>query len=296
MTFKGVPCPCCGRPMPETVEQKLERLIDRTGGPDACWPWTGTRLNKAGYGVIDMYGWGRAWQLRAHRAAYEQAHGPITGGLSVLHRCDNRVCCNPAHLFLGTREDNIRDMWAKGRQSKYDRMPKGEAVGTSTLDEARVLELRRRFGAGETAAGLGAAFGVSQATAWNVIHGVTWKHLPGAQPRRGRGKGAHVARVYDPATQPRGEAMPAAVLTAGAVLEMRHRYAAGEAAVDLAAEYGVAETSAWNAIHGVTWAHVPDAQPKNVGRRGWPKGKPRKNVSTHDASAPSRPPEGEPGS
>jgi len=188
VTFKGEPCPTCGRPMPETVDQKLERFVDRSGGPDACWPWRGGRVNRAGYGLIDMYGHGRAWQVRAHRAAYEQTNGPIVGDLSVLHRCDNRVCCNPAHLFLGTRADNIRDMWTKGRQSKYDRMPKGAAVGTSVLTEAQVLAMRQRFTAGGTAKGLAPEYGVSQATAWNVIHGVTWGHLPGAAPRRGRGR------------------------------------------------------------------------------------------------------------
>ena len=164
-------------------------LVDRTGGPGACWPFTGPRRNRSGYGILDLFAGGRAWQVRAHRAAFEEAYGPITpASLSVLHRCDNRVCCNPSHLFLGTRADNIRDMWAKGRQSKYDRMARGTSVGTSTLTEAQVLEMRGRFAAGGTAKGLAPDYGVSQATAWNVIHGVTWKHLPGIAPRRGRGR------------------------------------------------------------------------------------------------------------
>src|SRR5262245_28096091 len=142
MTFKGKPCPTCGRPMPESAAEKIARMVDRSGGPDACWPFTGPRRNPQGYGLLDRYERGRAWQVRAHRVAYEAAYGPITPAtLSVLHRCDARLCCNPAHLFLGTRADNVADMWRKGRQQDYTRMPKGAQVGTSKLTEAQVLEM-----------------------------------------------------------------------------------------------------------------------------------------------------------
>ena len=79
-------------------------------GPDDCWPWLG-RLDHDGYG---MFGWAH----KAHRAAYEDQVGPIPSGLCVLHRCDNRACCNGAHLFLGTNLDNLADMRAKGRQAQ----------------------------------------------------------------------------------------------------------------------------------------------------------------------------------
>jgi hypothetical protein len=282
VTLKGRPCPTCGRPLPETAAEKLERLVDRSGGSDACWPYRG-RLNRAGYGMLDVWVGGKNTEIRAHRFAYEAVAGP-QGELAVLHLCDARYapgdityrrCCNPAHLTAGTRADNYEHMWRVGRQPTYTNHPKGQGVGTSKLTDGGVLEMRRRYTAGGTAGALAREYGVSQATAWNVIHGVTWAHLPGAVARRGRGVGSHVDRVYDPATQPRGETSPNAVLTEAAVLELRHRFAAGETGVDLAAEYGVTDTTAWNAIHGVTWAHVPDAQPKNVGRRGWPKGKPR---------------------
>jgi hypothetical protein len=55
---------------------------------------------------------------RSHRAAWKLTHGPIPDGLQVLHRCDNPPCCNPAHLFLGTQQDNIADMHKKGRYRK----------------------------------------------------------------------------------------------------------------------------------------------------------------------------------
>jgi len=76
-----------------------------------CHLWTGAQ-NVFGYGIV--YDRNRR-NIGTHRAAWFFAHGPIPGGLYVLHRCDNPFCINPAHLFLGTHADNHRDMWRKGR-------------------------------------------------------------------------------------------------------------------------------------------------------------------------------------
>lgn len=81
--------------------------------PDDCWEWTGG-INPNGYGRIGSHKYGE--QYSTHRLAYKLTHGEITDGLFVLHSCDNRKCCNPAHLFLGTHKDNVADMINKGRQ------------------------------------------------------------------------------------------------------------------------------------------------------------------------------------
>jgi hypothetical protein len=90
--------------------------VDRSGD---CWEWQGSRT-PAGYGKVIRQSPGDPSTVlsgRAHRLSYLMAYGPPPPDLFVLHTCDNPPCVNPAHLFLGTAEDNARDMSRKGRSS-----------------------------------------------------------------------------------------------------------------------------------------------------------------------------------
>lgn len=95
-----------------TEEALFWTKVDRSDGPDACWPILGFR-DKDGYGQARLNG----RKYRAHRLAWELAFGPIPGWTQVLHHCDNPPCCNPAHLFLGTQSDNRWDCVTKGRDA-----------------------------------------------------------------------------------------------------------------------------------------------------------------------------------
>lgn len=84
-----------------------------TEAESGCIEWTGYRDPK-GYGRYKTQG----GEIIAHRVAYAMHYGGIPEGMHVLHRCDNRACCNPQHLFVGTAQDNMDDMKAKGRGAR----------------------------------------------------------------------------------------------------------------------------------------------------------------------------------
>lgn len=94
---------------------KLEKFWNYVlkGLPDECWPWTKAQQR---YGKVGIGNPIQQWQT--HRLAYTLAVGPIPEGMCVCHSCDHPICCNPAHLFLGTVEDNIADMVSKNRSSR----------------------------------------------------------------------------------------------------------------------------------------------------------------------------------
>src|SRR5713101_4375739 len=78
----------------------------------SCWIWTGSRTGTSGYGKCSV---GNGKEVSAHRRSWELENGEIPKGLWVLHHCDNKICVNPSHLFLGTRSDNMKDAVKKGR-------------------------------------------------------------------------------------------------------------------------------------------------------------------------------------
>jgi hypothetical protein len=95
-----------------TPEERFWAKVDKSAGPNGCWPWLGavSRQN-CGYGRLRFKG----RMVAAHRLSWQLTQGPIPRGLHVLHLCDESGCVNSRHLFLGTQCDNNRDMANKGR-------------------------------------------------------------------------------------------------------------------------------------------------------------------------------------
>lgn len=85
--------------------------------PADCWEWTGG-VTHNGYGKFSIGPRGEQRIVRSHRLVWEMVYGEVPDGIQVLHRCDNRKCCNPEHLFLGTNVDNVADKVAKNRQAR----------------------------------------------------------------------------------------------------------------------------------------------------------------------------------
>jgi len=91
--------------------QRFWAKVKKTSG---CWLWVGAKQRR-GYGYLHNGGHSKRKPIRAHRYSWEIHNGPIPAGLWVLHKCDAPSCVNPAHLFLGTRSDNMKDAASKGR-------------------------------------------------------------------------------------------------------------------------------------------------------------------------------------
>jgi hypothetical protein len=132
-----------------------------------CWEWTGA-ISPQGYG---RFGWAMSDVRMAHRVAWALTNGPIPADMHVLHRCDNRPCVRPSHLFLGTNRDNVDDKMAKGRQSR------GETHGRAKLTAPEALAIRVWRIAGYPVARLAEMFGVSEASVSVIANRKKWAHL-----------------------------------------------------------------------------------------------------------------------
>lgn len=137
---------------------------------DGCWLWTGFVDRGTGYGKFNADG---ETPVQAHRFAYALVNGEIPPGLYVCHRCDNRRCVNPAHLFLGTAKDNMRDASAKGR------IARGSRQGRARLHVADVFEIRASRLSDSR---LAARFGVSRSAVYYARSGRSWAWLKGENP------------------------------------------------------------------------------------------------------------------
>jgi hypothetical protein len=141
---------------------------DRSAGPEGCWVWTGAAYRE-GYGSVKDHATRRT--RRAHRVAWEIAHGDIPNGLWVLHKCDNPPCVNPAHLFLGTHADNMVDKFAKGRAVC------GEQNRRAKLTEEGAREAFRLTQTGLSDGSVGELVGVSSSCVRHIRLGYAWGHL-----------------------------------------------------------------------------------------------------------------------
>jgi ribosome-associated protein YbcJ (S4-like RNA binding protein) len=134
--------------------------------PNGCWLYTG---------YTDNGGYGRFWlqngNVKVHRFSYELHNGRIPEGKEVMHACDRRECCNPAHLRAGTHEENMYDMKIKGRANPVC----GEDKKNAKLTEEQVIQIRNSFLAQRQ---LSKIYGVSPCQISKIRTGKEWKHLP----------------------------------------------------------------------------------------------------------------------
>lgn len=153
----------CGVPYDMLFWQK----VDKSAGPDACWPWTGARTSW-NYGHFNSKTHG---EYMAHRLAWELANGrkPPAGvqNGTVMHTCDNPPCCNPAHLVLGTHVENMQQMTDRGRRALATR---------AKITPDQVIQIRKDYGRVDTKA-LSAKYGLKRNTIYLIASGRTWRHV-----------------------------------------------------------------------------------------------------------------------
>lgn len=199
-------------------EQRFWSFVDRSGGADACWFWR-RGMSVCGYGEVRFGGERklprrrRGIMIRCNIVAWELTNGQVPDGIFVCHSCDARYapgdityrrCCNPAHLWLGTTQENTADCVAKGRNAhgeKFSEMrkriavrgdahwtrlhperiraPQGEQHPFAKLTNNDVLVIRERCASGEVQEMIARDFGVSQSVVSNVFHRKRWKHVTG---------------------------------------------------------------------------------------------------------------------
>lgn len=157
------------------LEIRLQRMTE-VDGDSGCWNWQGS--TRGGYGRMTVGS--RTDNSRrsesAHRMSYQVFKGPVPEGMEVCHHCDNRRCINPAHLFLGTKQDNMADRDAKGR----NRPPRGEEHPHAKLTTVDVLAARRLRAKGWSYQRIADRLGVDKKTAMRACKGEQWAHIPAA--------------------------------------------------------------------------------------------------------------------
>jgi hypothetical protein len=158
----------------QTAESFWARVSGDRRKRNGCWEWQGAH-NSTGYGTVAWHG----KVYTAHRVAawltglVASPSAPTSPSepTHVLHKCDNRSCCNPTHFFLGTQTDNMADAYQKRRKVQ----PRGQQHTNAKLTTAQAARVRTKYAAGYTQTVLASQYGVSQRAISLIVRGETYK-------------------------------------------------------------------------------------------------------------------------
>lgn len=223
-------------PVSEAVVNRFWKWVVVPDEVGACWHWSGYLNN--GYGHLLGAGGARGVLFLAHRLSFAIANGIDPDVWCVCHRCDQRSCVKPEHLFLGTKAENSQDMVSKGR-SLF-----GERHNKAKLSAEQASEIRRRLLVGETGRSLALEFGVDKATVSELKTGRIWTNLD------------------EPPIFLHGNQK----FTREFVIALRRRSRAGETGAALAREFGldpgvVSALKSGTGTSGRKWFDLPEEPP-----------------------------------
>lgn len=163
---RGIKC-CSRKCRIQSIEERFWKHVDKKLDNE-CWEWKGAKV-RGGYGNIGTI---EKKNARSHQLSWEIHNGEIPDGMCVCHICDNPICVNPNHLFLGTLRDNAQDMIKKGRRHDTG----GENNGHAKLTWRKVRAIRKRYIPYKiTQQKLAKEYGVTTSIISEVINGNTWK-------------------------------------------------------------------------------------------------------------------------
>lgn len=169
----------------KTIKPPEERFFENVSIMESgCWEWE-AYCNQWGYGQFGV----NAKLMLSHRFSWEFFNGKIPDGLCVLHKCDNPPCCNPTHLFLGTRNDNTQDMIRKGRKRNCapenhgckthpEKILRGEQKPAAKLKASDVLAIRKMISEKVPHRKIAKIFGVSAPRISYIKNRKEWAHIP----------------------------------------------------------------------------------------------------------------------
>jgi hypothetical protein len=176
-----------------TALRRFWAKVDKSGD---CWLWT-ARHDRHGYGKFRPNG-GHVSEVGAHRVSYVIAHGPIPPDKIVCHTCDNRLCVNPAHLWLGTFAENSADMvrkgrvvsgntpetaargerhWSRRQAERFTERYRGERNPAARFTEDDIRAIRSAFVNGETQTSIAVRYGTAQPVISRIVLRLNWKHV-----------------------------------------------------------------------------------------------------------------------
>lgn len=214
----------------ERMRQLLYRKIIKT--KSGCWKFKGS-INKWGYGVINIGGRLNASHHNAHRISWMVHKGKIPKRMFVCHICDNRSCCNPEHLFLGTPKDNMRDMHKKGRNINL----KGEECPYARLKNKDILKILKYFEKGYTNLQVAKKFNISKEHARDIKLGKNWAHI---------GDRSKIKKIKSNKK----------ILTESIVSEIKEKFRNGARICVISREYNCKRSTIDDIKKNRTWKHV----------------------------------------